>query len=255
MRSSAGSFLIPGAAPSRCIGDPAARRAPRCASRAAAGAREVGWAALRGKLERILAASGLERHGFAAQLQTRCESIGVTAGARTNDAAALLEPLEAFAARAEPARRRRAGGASAHDATPHLRRERLPRRAARRPNPRADRRAADSHDGGRRLRHLPDRNHLARARRGSARRARDAHGRVRDAAARPADRQLSRRHRCGSHRPARDAALVLVDLRLVDARDDVRDDHPAARRPAIRRGNFLQRRDPELDLSGVGDHA
>ena len=63
----------------------------------------VSWTALRGKLERILAASGLERHGFAAQLQTRCESIGVTAGARANDAAALLETLEALAARAEPA--------------------------------------------------------------------------------------------------------------------------------------------------------
>ena len=78
----------------------------RVAANALAGAWALAahrWTALRGKLERILAASGLERHGFAAQLQARCESIGVTAGARTNDAAALLEPLEASAARAEPA--------------------------------------------------------------------------------------------------------------------------------------------------------
>ncbi len=68
------------------------------------GSADLGWAALRAKLERILAASGLERPGFAAQLQARCESIGAAADdSKSNDAAALLELLEALPARADSA--------------------------------------------------------------------------------------------------------------------------------------------------------
>jgi len=67
------------------------------------GRRELGWPELRAKLDRILAASGLERPGLVSQLHARCESAGVgSASAQGGCAAPLLERLEALAARTAP---------------------------------------------------------------------------------------------------------------------------------------------------------
>lgn len=69
------------------------------------GRRELGWPALRAKLDRIFAASGLDGADFTAQLQARCESLGEGAdeGGPGRAAERLLEPLEALAGRGEPA--------------------------------------------------------------------------------------------------------------------------------------------------------
>jgi 2-methylcitrate dehydratase PrpD len=58
------------------------------------GRRELGWAALRGKHERIFAASGLDRPGFLGSLQARCESVGEGDAMSPSVAASLLESLE-----------------------------------------------------------------------------------------------------------------------------------------------------------------